>query len=197
MNTMIQVLNYVSGRVQRPGPEGTGNGFVMVFTTSWTFEGQIQKDQFELLLGMLALRYGVVTVVPGEERYYPSEYAKTYPVISVGAVDTMGGKFPWSPGRDEVTVTAPGAVICALDNGGQGDPISIMSATAQAGGLAAYFLSLFPQLRAQEQTSLRVKNWMVSNSWARLPGGLPSIWNLMEPYTPDASGDEILPNVPY
>ena len=197
MNSMVQVLNYVAGRVQLPGPEGTGNGFVMVFTTLWLYEDQVEKARFEQLLGMLALRFGVVTVVPGEKGYYPSEYAKTYPVISVGAVDTMGLKFPWSPGRDEVTVTAPVDVLCASDDGGHGDPISIVSATAQAGGLAAYFLSLFPQLRAQEHTSLRVRNWMVSNSWARLSGGLPSIWNRMEPYTPDASGDEIPPNVPY
>ena len=197
INSIIQVLNYVAGRVKRPGPEGTGNGFVMLLTMLWLYESWIEKVQFETLLGILEFGYGVVIVVPAEPGYYPSDYAKTRSVISVGAVDARGENFWWSPGRDEVTVTAPGDAVCASDDGGEGEAISTVAAVAQAAGLAAYFLTLFPQLRAQTQTPLRVRNWMVSNSWARIPGDIPSIWNLMEPYTPDPSEVEIPPNLPY
>ena len=181
MNAMVQILNYVADRVENPGPEGTGNGFVMLLNMLWSYMSQIDKREFETLLEMMVGGYGIVTVVPGGRGFYPAEYAKTRPVISVGAVDATGAKFSWSPGQGEVTVTAPGAVLCASNDGGERGLSSTLPAAAQAAGLAAYFLTLYPQLREnREEVPLRVKNWMVSNSWARLVGGLPSIWNLME-----------------
>ncbi|MCJ1271686.1 hypothetical protein MMC22_011591 [Lobaria immixta] len=178
MSGMVGILNYVKNRVENPGPEGTGNGFDLLGTMVWN--------------------YGIVTVVPAGKGYYPAEYAKTHPVISVGAVDPSGARFPWSPGLDEVTVTAPGEARCASNNGGEGTITSMLPAAAQAAGLAAYFLTLFPDLRAnRKEAPLRVKNWMVRKSWPRLEGGLPSIWNMRGTNTPDPYGDEIPLNLPY
>ena len=178
MNAMVQILNYIRGR-----PQSTGNGFVMLFTMYWVYENQVDKARFETLLGMLVFNYGVVIVMPGDEQgVYPGEYAKTHPVISVGAVNLKGAKFSWDTARDEVTVYAPGEVKCASDAGGEVNLTAKMAAAAQAAGLAAYFLPLFPQLREnRDQIPLRVRNWMLSHSWARLPSGPPSIWNMMEP----------------
>ncbi|MCJ1270826.1 hypothetical protein MMC22_010723 [Lobaria immixta] len=200
INIMVQILNCIAGRVERPGPQGTGNGFIMLFTMVWLWrpEKHIERAQFETLLDMLVFEYGVVIVVPGESGTYPGEYAKTHQVISVGAVDPRGAKFSWDEGPDEVIVNAPGEVKCASDDGGEADLIAKMAAAAQAAGLAAYFLTLFPQLRENRKLiPLRFRNWMFSNSWARLPGGPPAIWNLMQPYTSDPSGFEIPPISPY
>ncbi|MCJ1271602.1 hypothetical protein MMC22_011504 [Lobaria immixta] len=177
VNSINQILNYIAGRVRR-------------------VQSRIDQVQFETLLTTLESGYDVVILTPAEPGYYPAEHAKTHAVIAVGAVDARGANFWFSPTGDDVTVAAPGDVVCAND-GGEGQLVSPLAAVAQAAGLAAYFLTLYPQLRAQTQTPLRVKNWMVSNSWARIPGEISSIWNLMEPYTPAPSGVEIPPNLPY
>lgn len=145
---MAKSLNYVKYRVENPGPEGTGNGFVMLLNTLWNTMDLVTMHKFEDLLGTMVWKYGIVTVVSAGKGYYPAEYANAHLVIPAGAVDASGAKFPCSPGLGEVTVTAPGETRCASNNGGEGTITSMLPAAAQAAGLAAYFLTLFPDLRA-------------------------------------------------
>ena len=109
-----------------------------------------------------------------------------------------GEVFSWSRGGTGLTVTAPGIAACASNEGGTITVTGTALAAAQAGGLAAYFLTRYPQLRAdqnvQDGAAHAVKKFMVDYAYARIPGGEISIWNLMGP---DTSENGIGGNSPY
>ena len=211
INAMVKIANYVKDRVEDLGQPG--NGFVMLMDMSWQDTEPDTTEEFEKVFELLLYDYDVVTVVAagtdttenyGRINSYPALYAAETPVITVGAVDMSGERYSWSRGGAGLTVTAPGSVVCASNEGGiatLGPVTGTGIAAAQAAGLAAYFLSLYPQLRAEQNpthgAALAVKDFMVSNAWARTPGGDKSIWNLMGPGTVDPSGNGQLPNSPY
>lgn len=195
INAMVKISNYVGDRVGTGQP---GNGFVMLLNMAWRNTDRLSSIGFEWLLRLLVDDYDVVTVVAANyarnsyppTESYPSIYAQNSAVISVGAVDLRGERFSESPSG---SVTAPGSALCASNEGdiiiGRGTPI----AASQTAGLAAYLLALYPELRAGQ----KMKEFIVTNAWARLPGGDKTIWNLMGPEMPDSSGNNILPMSPY
>ena len=200
ITAMVKIANYINDRVTNPIPPI--NGFVMLMDMAWENTDLGTLKGFELVLGMLMYDYDVVTVVDtgfnkdgsyGQIDTFPAIYAQTFPVIAVGAVDMSGTRYSWSPGGDGLTVTAPGSAICASNDGGTIIGTGPSIAASQAAGLAAYFLALYPELR----TGQKVKEFMATTSWARLPGGDKSIWNLMGPETLDPNGNGISPNSPY
>lgn len=196
ITAMIKIADYVG---DRDGTGQPGNGFVMLLNMAWINTDRVSSMGFELLLRVLVNDYDVVTVVAAHYardgsyppiETYPSIYARYSPVISVGAVDLRGERFSGSPSG---SVTAPGSALCASNEGatitGRGTPM----AASQTAGLAAYLLALHPELRAGQ----KMKEFIVTNAWARLPGGDKTIWNLMGPEMPDSSGNNILPMSPY
>ncbi|MCJ1426664.1 hypothetical protein MMC29_004567 [Sticta canariensis] len=216
IKAMVKISNYV-----RDQPS---NGYVMLMDMAWRDTEPTTTEGFEILFGLLLYHYDVVTVVAGGTdtsetngpiNSYPALYAASTPLIAVGAVDLSGERYSWSRGGSrggsqegsrevELTVTAPGSVVCASDKDGSANPDIVLGtgiAAAQAAGLAAYFLSLYPHLRADQNptrgAAAAVKDFIVTNAWARAPGGDKSIWNLMGPGTVDPSGDSPLPNSPY
>ena len=208
ITAMILIGNQLKDRVEPPGQPVLG--FVMLMNMAWRNTDPKTTSGFERLLSLLMYGYDVVTVVaagvdtnrdPGLVDSYPAMYASTTPVIAVGAVDMSGARFSWSPGGTALIVSAPGRVACASDEGGDTVRTHPSVAAAQTAGLAAYFLALYPQLRANQNpeygAAYAVKEFMKMNSWARLPGGDKSIWNLMGPEIPDPSGNNVLPNGPY
>lgn len=220
---MIKIANYVSTRLTDSSQQT--NGFVMLMDMEWQNTVPRTTQSFETVFELLLYDYDVITVVSsgtdtsssnGPINSYPAYYAADTPVISVGAVDLSGAALSWSRGGGTglvvtapgmvtaLTVTAPGMVVCASEAGGRGASGLVTGsamAPAQAAGLAAYFLTRYPELRAEQNlmggAALAVKNFMVEHAWARLPGGDISIWNLMGPDVQNPSGDGIGANSPY
>jgi Subtilase family/LysM domain len=132
---------------------------------------------------------------------YPAAWAHDNtvgPFIVVGAVDNTGKRADFSQGTQSgglLSVSAPGKDIRgASDEKGIKWPV-VKSGTSFAApavaGLAAYFLSL-ESLRSQlvqpqniPGIGLAVKNYIIAQSWARVPLGSPStdefppvVWNM-------------------
>lgn len=213
IDAMVQIGNYISARVDPPGGGQPGNGFVMMMDMAWQNTEPTTTQKFEEIFSLLMFDYDVVTVVAAgtdtSSSYqdidsYPALYAAEFPVIAVGGVDMRGERFSWSRGGTGLTVTAPGSVQCASNAGGTATEDRLTGtalAAAQVAGLAAYFLALYPHLRAAQNTvdgsALAVKNFIADHAWARLPGGDKSIWNLMGPDILNPSGNGIGPNSPF
>ena len=190
-------------------PDRAVLGSVLLISISWTNTNPEATERFKQMLDFLIDDYNVVTVVPagiafagvaGPMELYPAVYSLTTSVIAVGSVDLDGARFPWSP-TAEGLIYAPGSVQCASNDGRTPLTTRPSVASAQTAGLAAYFLGLYAQLRAdpnaEQPNPFKVRDFITSVAWARSPGGVKSIWNLMGPETPDPSGDLMLPNGPY
>ncbi|MCJ1462599.1 hypothetical protein MMC07_001201 [Pseudocyphellaria aurata] len=208
INAMVQMGNWIGRRAGQPG-----NGYVMVMDVAWQNTEPETTAEFEMVMELLMYDLDVVTVVAAGEDFsrsygrinsYPAQYSGNTPVISVGAVDLSGERFSWSRGGNErgttwPSVTAPGSVACASNAGGGATDGLVMGtfiAAAQVAGLAAYFLAAFPRLRGRpEGDADMVKEHIISNAWARSPGGLKSIWNLMGPE--QQNPPPVSPNWPY
>ena len=216
IKAMVRISNYV---IDKPSI-----GFVMLMDMSWQNTAPPTNEAFEVIFRLLVNQYGVVPVAAAgtddsgsnaEINSYPALYAATTPLIAVGAVDMSGERYSWSPSGSrggsqegsqevELTVSALGTAVCADDDGiGPTDYLTYGTgvAAAQVAGLAAYFLSLNPQLRADPSSrrgaAAAIKNTIVTYAWARAPGGEKSIWNGMGPETFDPSGFSPLPITPY
>lgn len=212
---MIEMANYVSERINNPSV--LTNGFVMLMDMEWQNTVPDTTERFEVVFELLLYDYDVVAVVAAgtdtSEQYgrinaYPAIYAAETPVITVGAVDMSGQRFSWSRGGIGLTVSAPGSVVCASNQGGSASESPVTGtaiAASQAAALAAYLLSVYPHLRAAQNqidgVAHAVKQFMVDNAWARIPGGEIAIWNLMGPTAQDSSGNGngngVGPNSPF
>lgn len=208
ISAMLQIGRYIQVRSDLGQP---ANGYVMYMDVAWQNTIPATTERFETVLELLLYDYDVVTVVAagtditinnGRINSYPALFAADTPVISVGGVDMSGEVFSWSRGGTGLlTLTAPGSVACASNEGGRAIMPLVTGtavAAAQAAALAAYLLTLRPELRADQNpvkgAALAVKEFMVQHAYARLPGGEISIWNLMGP---DTSDNDIGGNSPY
>ncbi|MCJ1262504.1 hypothetical protein MMC22_002374 [Lobaria immixta] len=201
ISAMLQIGQYIQVRIDLGQP---ANGYVMHMDMAWQNTEPATTEEFEKVFELLLYDYDVVTVVAAGTdtagtnapiNSYPALYAAETPVISVGGVDMSGEVFTWSRGGtlalpELLTLTAPGSVACASNQGGSAIMPLVTGtaiAAAQAAALAAYYLTLYPQLRADQNpvkgAALAVKEFMVQHAYARLPGGEISIWNLMGPDT--------------
>lgn len=104
----------------------------------------------------------------------------------MGSTDEAGVQLADSSRGPQVTISAPGHVLCA-DNQ-PGPNYQVISGTSFTGpavaGLAAYFLSLHdvgPMLRNRptELIPAAVKDYIVEAAYVRPGSTLLSIWNLL------------------
>ena len=179
---IADVSNFLLNR-RNPRPSF---GSVALLNVAWFNTDQGTTDMCIKLIKFLMEKHNVVTVVPasigtdglgGPMTTYPAFVSYTSDLIAVGAVDTGGARYPWSPAAMGL-VSAPGSALCASHEGGQVTTTTTHPsvAAAQAAGLAAYFLSLYPQLR-YEGAPRAVKQFITRSAYARAPGGDVSIWN--------------------
>ena len=122
---------------------------------------------------------------------FPASLSPRLPIIVVGSTDDDGIQFPTSSRGPQVTVSAPGYVLCA-DNE-PGVHYQMVSGTSFAApavaGLAAYYLSLpdtGPKLRNRptELISQAVKDYIVETAYVRPGSTVLSVWNLLNGVRP-------------
>lgn len=190
---LVQILNYLHNEVvvrQQPA-----KGYVLLIEYSWyDIEPNELTHTFTLLVEELRDDYQVVLVYAAGEDYtgsrglieaYPALLAGDKSTIAVGAVDIRGLAYPWSRTGGLLTTHAPGAVLCASNDGGSGfaRELGTNFAAAQVAGLAAYFLSLPDTGYLLRQDPLgvpvAVKALIVQHAYARTREGDLAIWNLL------------------
>ena len=153
------------------------------------------KVKISRAISKLISNYGIVFVTSagngGGPVGFPASLSPQLPIIVVGSTDVDGIQFPTSSRGPQVTVSAPGYVLCA-DNapGVHYQTVSGTSFAAPAvAGLAAYYLSLpdtGPKLRNRptEMISQAVKDYIVETAYVRPGSTVLSVWNLLNGVRP-------------
>lgn len=182
---LIDVRRLAISREYKPGYN--------IVTMQRGFRGATEIDKWSTvkissLISKLISQYGIVFVSSAGNTGdgtvgFPASLSPQLPIIVVGSTDEDGIQLPTSSRGPQVTVCAPGRVLCA-DNK-PGVYYQIFSGTSFAApafaGLAAYYLSLpdtGPKLRNRptELISQAVKDHIVETS----PGStVLSVWNLL------------------
>lgn len=195
LHAMALVLNDL-GRRSRAGLYRPGYNVV---TVQRGFRGPDEIDSWSLSkltrqISKLVSTYGIVFVSSaGNTGYgagtvgFPATLSPRLPIIVVGSTDEDGVELDSSSRGPQVTVSAPGRVLCA-DNG-PGQSFQIADGTSFAApavaGLAAYFLSLpdvGPMLRNRPTESIpaAVKDYIVKAAYVRPGSTVLSVWNLLD-----------------
>ncbi|MCJ1423009.1 hypothetical protein MMC29_000890 [Sticta canariensis] len=198
LDALVQVANVLHGKLLRG--EKVKGYHVMMVTLQWDNTDQEVMTYFEDLLDLLIRYFQVVVVVPagadpylghGDINRWPATAERRHDIIVVGAVDIRTRKaMPWSRGGPFLSVSAPGIVRCAQNQGVS--PLTRKTGTdvaaAQVAGLVAYFLSLDdvgPYLRQHIEIIPRwVKTYITTvASYQKPDDGDLAIWNLLGPWT--------------
>lgn len=112
---------------------------------------------------------------------YPLIFAKDdiKDLIVAGSVNINGVQSPFSQGGPLLTISAPGEDIWGAGIHSPGDYYQIEGtsfATGSVSGLAAYFMSINPDLQGVSAPA-KVKAYMQSAGWPRIENGVLAIWN--------------------
>ena len=106
---------------------------------------------------------------------YPQLWADTLDIITVGAVDALGNRAPFSQGGPLLTVSTQGVNVWVDVRTGVGRVSGTSVAAAAISGLSAYLMSsqqYGPNIRSGAGSmSKKVKDLIVQLAYARVPGG--------------------------
>lgn len=199
LSSFVHAIALVLNDLRRQTVAGLYRPGYTIVTMQRGFRGPDEIDKWSLAkltrqISKLISTYGIVFVVSaGNTGHdagtvgFPATLSPRLPVIVVGSTDEDGIELASSSRGPQVTVSAPGRVMCA-DNG-PGESIQIAEGTSFAApavaALAAYFLSLpdvGPMLRKRptELIPEAVKDYIVKAAYVRPSSTVLSIWNLLD-----------------
>ena len=118
---------------------------------------------------------------------FPATLSSTLPIIVVGSTNEEGIELPSSSRGPQVTVSAPGRVLCADNHSGESFQIAMGTSFAApaVAALAAYSLSLpdvGPMLRNRptELIAEAVRDYIMQSAYVRPGSTVLSVWNLLD-----------------
>ena len=198
LSSFVDAVTEVLNDLRRRTIAGEYKAGYNIVTLQQSFEGPAEIDKWSMskvtrqILKLIST-YGIVFVCAAGNSGlgagtvgFPASLSPKVPIIVVGSTNEDGIQRPDSSRGPQVTVSAPGNVLCA-DNK-PGPSYQIASGTSFAGpavaGLAAYFLSL-PDVGATlrnkptELIPAAVKDYIVKAAYFRPGSTVLSVWNLL------------------
>lgn len=177
-----------------------------VVTMQRSFRGPTEIDKWSKvkitrIISKLISQYGIVFVnsagntgMEAGTVGFPASLSPQLPIIVVGSTDDDGIQQATSSRGHQVTVSAPGLVLCANNEpGGHYEFVSGTSFAAPAvAGLAAYYLSVHDigsmlRNRPTELIPQAVKDYIVKTAYVRPGSNVLSVWNLLNGAKPLSS----------
>lgn len=199
LSSFVHAIAIVLNDLRRRTVAGVYRPGYTIVTVQRGFRGPDEIDKWSLAklthhISKLISTYGIVFVVSaGNTGHdagtvgFPATLSPKLPIIVVGSTDDDGIELASSSRGPQVTVSAPGRVVCADNKPGESFQIALgTSFTAPAvAALAAYFLSLpdvGPMLRKRptELIPEAVKDYIVKAAYVRPGSTVLSIWNLLD-----------------
>lgn len=203
LSSFIDAITEILNDVRRLTIAGLFRPGYNIVTIQRSFRGPAEIDKWSKVkitrvISKLISKYGIVFVNSAGNTGmgagtvgFPASLSPQLPIIVVGSTDDDGIQLPTSSRGHQVTVSAPGQVLCANNQpGGQYQIVSGTSFAAPAvAGLAAYYLSLHdvgPMLRNRptELIPKAVKDYIVKTAYVRPGSNVLSVWNLLNGATP-------------
>lgn len=199
LSSFVHAIALALNDLRRQTVAGTYRPGYTIVTVQRGFRGPDEIDKWTLSklsrqISKLISTYGIVFVASaGNTGYdagtvgFPATLSPKLPIIVVGTTDEGGIELASSSRGPQVTVSAPGRVMCADNKPGGSFQIAwgTSFAAPAVAALAAYFLSLpdvGPMLRKRptEQIPEAVKDYIVKAAYVRPGSTVLSIWNLQD-----------------
>ncbi len=199
LSSFVHAISLVLNDLRRRTVAGAYRPGYTIVTVQRGFRGPDEIDKWSLAkltrqISKLISKYGIVFVVSaGNTGYgagtvgFPATLSPKLPIIVVGSTDEEGIELASSSRGPQVTVSAPGRVLCADNKPGEAFQVALGTSFAApaVAALAAYFLSLpdvGPMLRKRptELIPEAVKNYIVKAAYVRPGSTVLSVWNLLD-----------------
>lgn len=198
LSSFIDGITEVLNDVRRLAIAGSFKPGYNVVTMQRSFRGPKEVDkwskvQITRMISKLISKYGIVFVnsagntgMEAGTVGFPASLSPQLPIIVVGSTDDDGIQVATSSRGHQVTVSAPGLVLCADNEAGvtfQYTSGTSFAAPAVA-GLAAYYLSVHDigsmlRNRPTELIPQAVKDYIVKTAYVRPGSNVLSVWNLL------------------
>lgn len=199
LSSFVHAIAIVLNDLRRQNVAGMYRPGYTIVTVQRGFRGPDEIDKWSLAklsghISKLISKYGIVFVVSaGNTGYgagtvgFPATLSPRLPIIVVGSTDEDGIELASSSRGPQVTVSAPGRVLCAENRPGLSFQTALGTSFAApaVAALAAYFLSLpdvGPMLRKRptELIPEALKEYIVKAAYVRPGSTVLSIWNLLD-----------------
>lgn len=199
LSSFVHAIALILNDLRRRTVVGAYRPGYTIVTVQRGFRGPDEIDKWSLAkltrqISKLISKYGIVFVVSaGNTGYgagtvgFPATLSPRLPIIVVGSTDGDGIELASSSRGPQVTVSAPGRVLCAENKPGEAFQIALGTSFAApaVAALAAYFLSLpdvGPMLRKRptELIPEAVKEYIVNAAYVRPGSTVLSVWNLLD-----------------
>ncbi|KAH8734200.1 peptidase S8/S53 domain-containing protein [Ilyonectria robusta] len=189
---LIKALTAVEEDVIKKGLKGKAVVNMSFEMSKWIYQMQIVQDYKKKVASLLKNDIVLVAcsgnfrVLDEQIDRYPALFGKDLDLVVVGAVDKDGKRTQYSQGsEDQLTVSAPGDVLCAS---GKDNTVAQKSgtsfATATISGVIAVFLSQ-PEYKAKLQkrgkVAANVKSLLKAMAYPRVKDEPAVVWNGVDP----------------
>lgn len=198
LSSLVDAITVVLNDLRRRTIAGEYKPGYNIVTVQQGFEGPAQIDKWSMskvtrqILKLIST-YGIVLVCAAGNSGlgagtvgFPASLSTKVPIIVVGSTNEDGIQRPGSSRGPQVTVSAPGRVLCADNKPGPSYKTALGTSFAgpAVAGLAAYFLSLpdvGPMLRNRptELIPAAVRDYIVKAAYVRPGSTVLSVWNLL------------------